>query len=139
MRHNPTIQNAALHLFTGLGAVSTPRDVTGYLNFGINIEYFGAAPLAAAVTFNIIQYDALLADPCKPDLATGTPVQTVPVCLGAVGSNAQFTIPAGTKPGAICGVALTCSGKKFVGITLASGNDDEMRLTALLTGKIGHA
>ena len=136
MRHNPTIQNTALIAWDG--AAATPRRADTHLNFGIVFEYVGAANTAAPAVFNLFTYDALATDPCKPDLATKKAFNTVPQCVGAVGTPATITIPAGTKPNSTCGGGIACVPGKFVGVEAVSGPTADFRGVVLMTGKIGH-
>jgi hypothetical protein len=110
MNSNPGIQNVASIAWDG--TTYRAADIRKFVRFGWSFEVIAA--LAADQVFKVQTAPPSDADPCVP--GTWEDVPEISICQGPVvaGTDAQFTIPAGTPVGTICSGTIPCRGLGFV-------------------------
>lgn len=132
---NVGIQTPGLIIWDG--TASTPRDIRRYVQFGFVFEV--TAELASDVVFNAQYHDPTDADPCLPGPAQ--PVEDIPLCDSPIepGTQASFTIPAGTPVGSVCAATLHCRPGAFLSLASASADAADVNVVLILKGPTGGA
>lgn len=115
------------------GVVSTPIDISNYVNFGFTFRV--DTTLIADTVFNFQSHPGTPADPCIPGAAVA--IDTIAKCSDdsfVAGVQASVTIPAGTVAGTVVVCTIPCRPDRFVSVAAGSGNTASVTVVAVLHG-----
>lgn len=132
MNTNVGIQTPGLLIWDGTTTI--PRDIRRYIQFGFVFEV--TAALTADAVLNAQFHDPSDTDPCVAGAAQ--PVEDIPMCDETIvaGTQASFTIPAGTPVGSICAATLHCRPGAFLSLASGSAAAANVRAVLVLKGPI---
>src|SRR5262245_43977626 len=111
---NYAMQNAGVIAFVsaaGAGTTNPAVDLRTHLGFSLTAQV--VADITTDAVFNIQGAPVSPTDPCAPGAFADVP--EVPICdkPAQPAAASHFTIPAGTKAGAVCAIAMPCKPGAF--------------------------